>query len=145
MKETTISGSRKKSPSPTTPVNGDSAELTEMRVSQEDTTGGRVRLILAAMVAFREGDFSVRLPADWTGTESRIAEAFNQTIAQKNRIAQEVARLSATVGKEGRLRQRMMLPGAVGGWAAEADSMNTLIDDLVRPTTEIARTIGAVA
>ena len=31
------------------------------------------------------------------------------------------------------------------GRASEANSMNTLIDDLVRPTTEIARTIGAVA
>src|SRR6202043_3859043 len=54
-------------------------------------------------------------------------------------------RLSQAVGKEGRLKQRMTLPGALGGWAEEAESMNTLIDDLVRPTTESARTIGAVA
>ena len=54
-------------------------------------------------------------------------------------------RLSVTVGKEGRLKQRMSLPGAVGGWAAKVDSLNTLLDDLVRPTTEVARTIGAVA
>ena len=60
-------------------------------------------------------------------------------------MSSEITRLSATVGKEGRLRQRMSLPGAVGGWAAEAESFNTLIDDLVRPTAEIARTIGAVA
>ena len=39
----------------------------------------------------------------------------------------------------------MSLPGAIGGWAAQVDSLNTLIDDLVRPTTDIARTIGAVA
>ena len=57
----------------------------------------------------------------------------------------EVTRVSETVGKEGRLRQRMSMPGAIGGWASEVDSINTLIDDLVRPTTEIARTIGAVA
>ena len=75
----------------------------------------------------------------------QIAEAFNQTIAQEDRITKEVARLSVTVGKEGRLKQRMSLPGAVGGWATKVDSINTLIDDLVRPTTEIARTIGAVA
>src|ERR1700712_5261057 len=103
------------------------------------------RLLLTALVAFRDGDFSVRLPADWTGMDARIAEAFNQAIGQKDRISKEVTRLSATVGKEGRLKQRMSLPGAIGGWAFEADSMNTLIDDLVRPTAEIARTIGAVA
>jgi hypothetical protein len=56
-----------------------------------------------------------------------------------------VARLSVTVGKEGRLKQRMTLPGAVGEWAEKVDSINTLLDDLVRPTTEVARTIGAVA
>ncbi len=50
-----------------------------------------------------------------------------------------------TVGKEGRLKQRMSLPGAIGEWADKVESINTLIDDLVRPTAEVARTIGAVA
>src|SRR5437868_2112277 len=101
--------------------------------------------ILAAVAAFRDGDFSVRLPLTWPGIEGRIAEAFNQTIAHEERIAEEVTRLSVTVGKEGRLKQRLSLPVAVGGWATKVNSINTLIDDLVRPTTEVARTIGAVA
>jgi HAMP domain-containing protein len=37
------------------------------------------------------------------------------------------------------------VPGVVGGWATIISSVNTLIDDLVRPTTEMARVIGAVA
>jgi len=45
----------------------------------------------------------------------QIAVVFNQTIAYEARIAAEVARLSATVGKEGRLKQRMPLPGSLGG------------------------------
>ncbi|WP_414652989.1 HAMP domain-containing protein [Ideonella sp.] len=97
------------------------------------------------MMAFRDGDFSLRLPADWAGVDGQIATAFNQTISHEARIAAEVARLSATVGKEGRLKQRMSLPGSLGGWATKVDSINTLMDDLVRPTAEIARTIGAVA
>ncbi|WP_390888656.1 HAMP domain-containing protein [Frigoriglobus tundricola] len=96
-------------------------------------------------MAFRDGDFSVRLPADWSGTDGRIAEAFNQAIAHEDRIAQEVTRVSVTVGKEGRLKQRMSVPGVIGGWASKIDSLNTLLDDLVRPTTDVARTIGAVA
>src|SRR5271154_3825290 len=111
----------------------------------EDVAAGRLRQLLKAMVAFRDGDFSVRLPADWPGMDGRIAEAFNQSLAHEGRISREVARLSVTVGKEGRLKQRMTLPGAVGGWAEQVDSINTLLDDLVRPTTEVARTIGAVA
>ncbi|KQY80281.1 hypothetical protein ASD35_09645 [Pelomonas sp. Root1444] len=101
--------------------------------------------MLAALSAFRDGDFSVRLPNDWDDVDGQIATAFNQITAQEARIAAEVARLSATVGKEGRLKHRMSLPGAVGGWAAKVESINTLLDDLVRPTAEIARTIGAVA
>ncbi len=105
----------------------------------------RSRQILAAMLAFSDGDFGVRLPSDWAATAGRIAESFNRTIANAERITREASRLSATVGKEGRLAQRMSVPGAVGAWADQVDSLNTLVDDLVRPTTDIARTIGAVA
>ncbi len=96
----------------------------------------RTRQVLVAIMAFRDGDFSVRLPRDWGGTEGRIAEAFNQAIGHEDRIAREVMRLSSTVGKEGRLQQRMSVPGAVGGWATKVEALNTLLDDLVRPTTE---------
>jgi len=113
--------------------------------AKKDSSEARLRRILTSVCEFRDGDFSVRLPADWAGTEGRIAEAFNQTIAHEDRIAHEVARLSLAVGKEGRLQQRMKVPGAIGGWAEKVDSLNTLLDDLVRPTTEVARTIGAVA
>ena len=78
-------------------------------------------------------------------TDGQIAEAFNQALAHQDRITREVTRLSVAVGKEGRLKQRMSVPGAIGGWAANVDSLNTLLDDLVRPTTDVARTIGAVA
>jgi HAMP domain-containing protein/signal transduction histidine kinase/CheY-like chemotaxis protein len=105
----------------------------------------RSRQLLTAMMAFRDGDFSVKLPADWPGVDGRIAEAFNQSVGHERRISREVARLSAIVGKEGRLKQRMTLPGAAGEWADKVDAINTLLDDLVRPTTEVARTIGAVA
>ena len=97
------------------------------------------------MEAFRDGDFSVRLPTQWSSTNARLAAAFNQTIAQQQRMSEEVARLTESVGQAGPIASTYIAPWGVGGWAAEADAVNTLIDDLVRPTTEIARTIGAVA
>jgi HAMP domain-containing protein/signal transduction histidine kinase/DNA-binding response OmpR family regulator len=127
------------------PSNGKLARSPATAFPGDESPEIRARLILAAIEAFRDGNFGVRLPTHWSHTDAQIAAAFNQTIAHKQRISTEVTRLSETVGKEGRLRQRMSLPGAVGGWATEVDSINTLIDDLVRPTTEIARTIGAVA
>jgi PAS domain S-box-containing protein len=138
MNETTTLPSPKKSPSEATLGNGKPARQKAGHVPAKDSSEAQSRLILAAIMAFRDGDFSVRLPGDWTGTDAQIAEAFNQIIAQKERGLKEVTRLSETVGKEGRLRQRMSLPGAVGAWATEVNSINTLIDDLVRPTSEIA-------
>src|SRR5688500_17784032 len=85
----------------------------------------RARQMHAAMMAFRDGDFAVRLPTDWDGIEGRIAEAFNQALAHEDRITREISRLSTAVGKEGRLRQRMSVPGAIGGWAEKVELLNS--------------------
>src|SRR5205814_28798 len=73
------------------------------------------------------------------------ADAFNEIAAFSERRALETARVSRTVGKEGKLKQRMTVPGVVGGWADEVAAVNMLIDDLVWPTTEVTRAVGAVA
>ena len=146
MTQTTLTRPRKKSrPAPPPSIETGAVTNGSTRAHAHDSAEARNEQLLAAMVAFRDGDFSVRLPTYWSGSDARVAEAFNQAIGYTERMSSEITRLSATVGREGRLRQRMSLPGAVGGWAAEAESFNTLIDDLVRPTAEIARTIGAVA
>src|SRR4051812_1453303 len=103
------------------------------------------RQLLDAMLAYRSGDFAVRLPADLTGVDGKIADAFNDIVAVTERRARETVRVSRTVGKEGKLKQRMSVPGAVGGWADEVAAINLLIDDLVWPTTEVTRAVGAVA
>src|SRR5437016_2250313 len=97
--------------------------------------------ILAALIAFRNGDFSARLPVVWTGLNGKIADAFNDIISMNGRVAAEMARVSHVVGTEGKLSQRVRVPGASGAWSDKVTSINTLIDDLVRPTTEVARTI----
>ena len=107
--------------------------------------GNETQLLLEAMLAFRNGNFSGRLPVGWTGVYGKIADAFNDVLAMNERRAQETARVSRLVGREGKLKQRMALSGLVGGWADEVQSLNTLMDDLVRPTIEVTRTIGAVA
>ncbi|MET0971578.1 MAG: HAMP domain-containing protein, partial [Tardiphaga sp.] len=145
MSETTTLRDRKKSSA--TPKRFPAPKKNGKAVAGAGNDAGALRSgqLLNAILAFRDGDFSVRLPSNWPGMDGRIAEAFNQSVAYEARISREVARLSLTVGKEGRLRQRMTLPGATGGWAEKVDSINTLLDDLVRPTTEVARTIGGVA
>src|SRR3984957_8281550 len=100
--------------------------------------------LLVSLLRFRNGDFDVRLAADFTGIDGKIADAFNEILAVSARRADEISRVCRVVGKEGKLKQRMNVPGAVGGWADEVTSLNTLIDDLVWPTTEVTRAIGAV-
>ena len=101
--------------------------------------------LLGALLSLRDGDFAVRLPSDLTGVDGKIADAFNDIARVSERRARETARVSIAVGKEGKLKQRMAVPGAVGGWADEVAAVNMLIDDLVWPTTEVTRAVGAVA
>ncbi|HTS54068.1 MAG TPA: HAMP domain-containing protein [Burkholderiales bacterium] len=97
------------------------------------------------MLALRDGDLSQRLPAGWSGVFGKIAEAFNEVAALNDRRVRENQRVCQAVGKEGKLRQRMNVPGVAGAWSDEISQFNRLVDDLVWPTTEVARTIGAVA
>jgi HAMP domain-containing protein/signal transduction histidine kinase/DNA-binding response OmpR family regulator len=101
--------------------------------------------MLAALVALRKGDASVRLPLHWTGVAGRVADAFNDVVELNAAMAEELARLRQVVGKEGKLKQRASLREARGFWSQSVDSINALIDDLVHPTSEVARVIGAVA
>jgi HAMP domain-containing protein/signal transduction histidine kinase/CheY-like chemotaxis protein len=101
--------------------------------------------MLAALTALKKGDFSVRLPIDWTGVAGKIADTFNEVTDRNERMANELERLSRVVGKEGKISQRASLGDVSGSWDASIASVNALIDDLVHPTSETARVIGAVA
>ena len=101
--------------------------------------------LLQALMAFRRGDFTVRLPVDGTGMNGKIADAFNDIIAMNQWMAESIGRVSKVVGQEGRLTQRSPMPPAMGGWADTVQAVNDLIDDLARPTAEMAVVIGAVA
>ncbi|TFW23034.1 HAMP domain-containing protein [Duganella callida] len=103
------------------------------------------KTLLSTLMALKKGDFSVRMPSDWIGMAGKIADTLNDIIDTKARMVSEVTEVSRVVGREGRLTQRAEMPHAAGGWATIISSVNALIDDLVRPTTEMARVIGAVA
>src|SRR3954452_12902754 len=103
------------------------------------------RELLAALMAFKRGDFSARLPEDWVGVPGKIADTFNSVIETNQRMAHELERIGRVVGKEGRITQRASIGEVTNCWADAIASTNDLIADLVRPTSEMARVIGAVA
>ncbi len=104
-----------------------------------------ISVILGALNALKRGDASVRLPAHWQGTLGRVADVFNDVVERNEHMAQELERLSRVVGKEGKLGKRGSLGDVTGIWRDSIDAVNLLIDDLVHPTSETARVIGAVA
>src|SRR5712671_3411030 len=71
-------------------------------------------------------------------------DPLNDIFQQNEQMTEEFGRISNAVGKEGRITQRA---GSIakGGYAACVESVNSLITDLVQPSTEVARVIGAVA
>src|SRR5579871_2588455 len=102
-------------------------------------------IILASLQKMQEGDFSVRLPGSWTGLPGKIADTFNDIIAANEQMARELKRVGQAVGKEGRTRERTRFRTRVGAWGEMEVSVNTLVDDLLRPTTEVTGAIAAVA
>ncbi|HET9384375.1 MAG TPA: HAMP domain-containing protein, partial [Gemmatimonadales bacterium] len=106
---------------------------------------GFPRQLLAALLEFRDGNFASRLPSGLSGLDGKIADVFNEIASGSDRRAREVARVSRMVGKEGLVKERLNLPGVIGTRAEEVAHINTLIDDLVWPTIEVTRAVGAVA
>ncbi|RJG06097.1 response regulator [Noviherbaspirillum cavernae] len=104
-----------------------------------------IKVLLATLIALKKGDFSARMPSDWTGMAGKVADTLNDIIETNAQMAEGITSVSRVVGREGRLSQRAVVPNVSGGWSTMVRSVNTLIDDLVYPTTEMARVIGAVA
>ena len=53
--------------------------------------------LLDAMIAVRDGDFSVRLPPHWEGLDGKLADTFNEIVAANRRLAEDLSRVSMQV------------------------------------------------
>src|SRR5690606_22410757 len=105
----------------------------------------RLRELVSALRKLRRGDFSVRLREDGTDGDIEPAMLFNEVVSLNQQTTAEFERLSPVVGKEGKIGHRAKVEGATGGWDTKLRAVNDLIDDMVQPTVEVARVIGAVA
>ena len=86
-----------------------------------EITASTWRALLDALQAVADGDFSVRLPGDWTGVEGKIADCFNDIVAANQKMAKELARVGQAVGREGKTRQRMRFDRSDGALGRNAD------------------------
>ncbi len=72
-------------------------------------------MLLSVLARVKAGDFTARMPLEWTGLAGKVADSLNEVIIANQAFDGELARVSDVVGKQGRLSQRLLL----GGWAAE--------------------------
>ncbi len=103
------------------------------------------RILLNVLDAYRKGDFSARMPNDWTGLTGKVADTLNEIIDMAQETTAEFERVSHLVGKQGKVGERIDLPMMRGAWQKLVDSGNALTNDLVSPMNEMIRVIGAVS
>ncbi|HEY8970061.1 MAG TPA: HAMP domain-containing protein, partial [Puia sp.] len=101
--------------------------------------------LLRILMQVRNGNFSVRMPIDETGIKGKICDTLNEIISLNEEMMREFTKAGNTIGKQGKLTQRIEVPNAKGSWAMGVDSLNSMISDLVHPTIEIAHVISSVA
>jgi HAMP domain-containing protein/CheY-like chemotaxis protein/signal transduction histidine kinase len=141
-----------KSEAGTTEVESTQDESTQLPTKRNGHSKNRngsdtieLSVILASLQTVRDGDFSARLPGTWTGIAGKIADTFNEIVAANQHMAGELKRVGTVVGKEGKTRERTRFHESRGAWGEMEISVNTLVEDLLRPTAEVTRAIAAVA
>ncbi|AWE52790.1 MULTISPECIES: HAMP domain-containing protein [Streptomyces] len=101
--------------------------------------------LMAALVSMRDGNFRKRLTVSGDGVMSEIAAVFNEVADRNLHLTGELARVRRMVGREGKLTERLETGACEGSWAVAIDNSNALVDDLVRPVSEVGRVLSAVA
>ena len=138
-------GARKRPSRPATARNGAAANGRAKDNGGADVSRAELEQLLAALNAASDGDFRLRLPVRGKGMAVELNRAFNELAERREALSKEIGRVGRVIGREGRMTERASITGSDGAWLETVTSLNTLIDDLVRPTTEVARVIDAVA
>ena len=128
---------------PPVPTAAERAKAARSWSGSSPLTNAQLDRLVTALEAARDGDFSVRLRAE--GPLKDVAAAFNALVERNQQLTRELVRVGKVVGREGRINERASVAGAPGSWAEKVGAVNELIDNLARPTIEVARVIDAVA
>src|SRR5205814_4804619 len=153
-RETQVPPARAKPRQPTTAAAKTASRRATSQPSKDATNGGTpvgairedaLEDLLEALIAAKKGDFSHRLSIRRKGVMREIAMSYNDLVEMNAQLTKELVRVRRVIGREGRMQERAALPSAVGDWVTSLDAVNDLVDDLVRPTTEVARVMDAVA
>ncbi|MGW1894638.1 HAMP domain-containing protein [Streptomyces sp. NPDC002004] len=122
--------------------------LTKPRKKRGGTTAvdeAALERLLQALVSMRDGNFRKRLTVSGDGVMAEIAAVFNEVADRNLHLTGELSRVRRVVGREGKLTERLEVGACEGSWMAAINASNALVDDLVRPVSEVGRVLSAVA
>ena len=146
-----VRGGMKGAPPPNAPPKEQSKEslkapdIVILRAEKGDE-GAQQKILLKAIRAILEGDFSLRLEfGREDDVPAEIAGVYNELADMNGRVIDEFVRISDVVGREGNMVERASVKGLSGGWQTQIESLNSLIVNLAAPTMEASRVITAVA
>ncbi|AOW78957.1 hybrid sensor histidine kinase/response regulator [Colwellia sp. PAMC 20917] len=103
------------------------------------------KALLKVLRAYRNGNFSARLPDTQTGIAGEIARALNESIELNQLLFKEFTRVGKAVGREGKLSQRVSINAATGHWAETVNAYNGTIDGMAEPFSEFGRVVNSIA
>src|SRR6478735_7675889 len=81
-------------------------------LDEVELASDRTRTLLSSLTELKKGNAQAELPHDWTGVFGKVADGFNDVVAENVRMSQELARLSRVGGKEGKLKERAAMPSS---------------------------------
>ena len=84
-----------------------------MPTAQASEDGINAGHLLSVLTAFKNGDFSQRVPNDWPGMAGKIVDTLNEVLTCEERIANDFANIAITVGEDGKISQRVPRGAAV--------------------------------
>ncbi|MCE3260794.1 MAG: sensor hybrid histidine kinase, partial [Bacteroidetes bacterium] len=117
-------------------------EITFKKVHSETLDASE---LLGILVEIRKGNFNVQMPIDKVGVSGKVCDTLNEIISINKKLVKEFSNARNTIGREGKLNQRIVLDDAQGAWKNGVEDLNALVSDLVYPIREIDRVISAVA
>ncbi|HEY0030003.1 MAG TPA: HAMP domain-containing protein [Bacteroidia bacterium] len=101
--------------------------------------------LLSILTEVKSGNFDVKMPINKLGISGKVCDTLNEIISMNKKLVREFSKARNTIGKEGKLNQRIVIPYSEGEWKTGVEDLNALISDLAYPIREIDRVISAVA
>ena len=113
--------------------------------TEEEYRERQLRRLLEALEAFKNGDLTIRLPKEKYDIYGELADSYNKMAEMVGGGAKEMSRVAKVAGTEGKLTERVSVPGVAGSWKEIVDSLNGLIDTVAEFTLEMGRILDNIS